>query len=330
MNAQGYPCVGAATTDGCAIFGFQYIRVNVLNSTPQITESATTAVIPQNLSATAVGDVNDMNFHGPYLVAVAKYHRNTCHKPDLSGQRVQSYAPIPQISIAEPVCAAGQVVRTAYQEISVSKSARVTAAVLNGASTMEIKFHFTADPIPVNATDLFIQVVYRGPMGDAVRGQEPDALAVGTMDVRDPTFVVFWDNTDYFWSGSWIGQYSTYPHESSRDFWVCGSGAPAKLLFEYFGGGYTRHARPVRWLGFAGTSAPRNHLSATGGCLTIYRSRHAGGVSHRRRIDDSGAFDWELGTFPASQQRKRAGGNLDCSRSKLRFGAAWGARILVL
>jgi|GEM_PF-1026742 len=235
MNAQGYPCVGTATTDGCAIFGFQYIRLNVLNSTPQITESGTAAVIPQNLSATAVGDVNDTNFHGPYLVAVAKYHRNTCYKPDLSGQRVQSYAPIPQQNIVDPICGPGQVVRTAYQEVSVSKSIAATAAALNGTSATEFKFDFTADPIPVNATDLFIQVVYRGPMGDVALGQEPDAIAVGNMDVREPTFIAFWDNTDYFWNGSWIGQYSTYPHESVRDFWVCGSGAPPKLIFEYIG-----------------------------------------------------------------------------------------------
>ncbi len=235
MNAQGYPCVGTATTDGCAIFGFQYIRVNVLNSTAQITESGTAAVIPQNLSATAVGDVNDTNFHGPYLIAVAKYHRNTCYKPDLSGQRVQSYAPLLMQSIADPVCTAGQVVRTAYQEVSVSKSIVATAAALNGTSATEFKFDFTADPIPVNATDLFIQVVYRGPMGDVALGQEPDAIAVGNMDVREPTFIAFWDNTDYFWNGSWIGQYSTYPHESVRDFWVCGSGAPPKLIFEYIG-----------------------------------------------------------------------------------------------
>jgi hypothetical protein len=235
MNAQGYPCIGTATADGCAIFGFQYIRVNVLNTTAKIIESGTAAQVPQNLSGTSVGDVNDANFHGPYLVAVAKYHRNTCYKPDLTGQRVQSYAPIPQLIITEPTCAAGQVVRTAYQEISVSKSAAVTATALNGTTASEVKFDFTADPIPVNATDLFIQVVYRGPMGDATLGQEPDAIAVGTMDVREPTFLAFWDNTDYFWNGSWIEQYPMYPHESARDFWVCGSGAPPKLLFEYYG-----------------------------------------------------------------------------------------------
>jgi hypothetical protein len=234
MNAQGYPCVGTATTDGCAIFGFQSVRVNVKNTTPQITESGTGTVIPQNLSATAVGSVTDPAFHGPYLVAVAKYHRNTCYKPDLSGERQQSYSvAIPTI---EPTCTAGQVVRTAYQEISVSKSAAVTAAVLNGTTASEVHFDFSSDPIPVNATDLFIQVVYRGPMGDATLGQEADAIAVGTLDVREPTFASFWNNTDSWWNESiWGAHDGTYLNEGVRDFWVCGGTFPPKLLFEYYG-----------------------------------------------------------------------------------------------
>jgi len=127
-------------------------------------------------------------------------------------------------------------VRTAYQEVSVSKSIAATAAALNGTSATEFKFDFTADPIPVNATDLFIQVVYRGPMGDATLGQEPDAIAVGTMDVREPTFIAFWNNTDNYWNAGWHYRVPTiYPNEPIRDFWICGSSAPPKLLFEYYG-----------------------------------------------------------------------------------------------
>ncbi|WP_343794288.1 hypothetical protein, partial [Dokdonella soli] len=55
MNAQGYPCVGTANTDGCAVFGFQSVRLNVQNTTLKITESGTGNQIPQNLSDTAAG-----------------------------------------------------------------------------------------------------------------------------------------------------------------------------------------------------------------------------------------------------------------------------------
>ena len=236
MNAQGYPCVGTASNDGCPIFGFQSIRVSVQNVTPQITESGSGTVSAQNLSATAFGSVTDPNFHGPYLVAVAKYHRNTCYKPDLSGEPYQIYnPPTPTTGITQPTCGAGQTTRTAYQEISVSKSFAATAAQLvANAPAFEAHFDFSADPIPVNATDLFIQVVYRGPMGDA-NGQEPDAIAVGTLDVREPTFAAFWNNTDYFWNSNWLHENSLHHNEGIETFWACMGGFPVKMVFEYDG-----------------------------------------------------------------------------------------------
>jgi hypothetical protein len=234
MNAQGYPCAGAATNDGCPIFGFQTIRVSIQNSTPQITESVTNTVAQQNFAATAAGNVTDSSFHGPYLVAVAKYHRNTCYSPDLSGEPYQIYNPTPpSTGITQPTCA-GKTTRTAYQEISVSKSVVTSAGQLNGgAAAFDVQFDFSADPIPVNATDLFIQVIYRGPMGDA-NGQEPDAIAVGTLDVHEPTFAAFWNNTDYFWNSGWVHNNSTYHNEGIESFNVC-AGFPLKLVYQYVG-----------------------------------------------------------------------------------------------
>lgn len=244
MNAQGYPCVGTATNDGCPIFGFQSVRVSVLNTTlvtpmnttPTLTETGTNTSVPQNLSATLSGDPHDPNFAGPYLLAVARYHRNTCYKPDLTGERQQAYATPPTTGIiTEPTCSAGQVVRTAYQEVSVSKSMAMSAAALNATTAFEVHFDFSADPIPVNATDLFITVVYRGPMGG--NGYvEPDAIALGTLDVREPTFAAFWNNTDYFWNGSsWLAHNTTYHNEGVETFWACAGGAPVKMIYEYDG-----------------------------------------------------------------------------------------------
>lgn len=234
MNAQGYPCVGAATNDGCSIFGFQTVRVSVQNVTPQITESGSGTAVPQKLSATNSGSINLVN--PPYLVAVARYHRNTCYKPDLSGERVEGFSG----SITEPSCSGGQTVRTPYQEISVSKSFAATAAQLApGAAAFDIQFDFSGDPIPVNATDLFIQVVYRGPMGDATLGQELDAIAIGTLDVREPAFAAFWNNTDYWWNTglggpNWVLHNGTNVNEGVQSFWVC-SGFPLRLMFRYDG-----------------------------------------------------------------------------------------------
>jgi hypothetical protein len=238
MNSQGYPCAGTATNDGCAIFGFQSIRVSVKNATASITESGTGTVDAQKLAATVAGSIN-LNSTGPYLVAVAKYHRNTCYKSDLSGEPYQAYATPPLIGvITQPTCSGGQTTRTTYQEISVSKSVALTSTQINATTAFDVHFDFSSDPIPVNATDLFIQVVYRGPMGDpaVAQGQEPDAIAVGTLDVREPTFAAFWNNTDYFWNSGWVHENSTYHNEGIETFWSCMGGFPVKMVFEYDGG----------------------------------------------------------------------------------------------
>ena len=66
-----------------------------------------------------------------------------------------------------------------------------------------VTFDFGSDPIPVNATDLFVQVVYRGPLGD-----EQDGIAVGMYDVREPSYLTLWNNSDYAaCNGAWVTHY---------------------------------------------------------------------------------------------------------------------------
>jgi len=225
MNAQGYPCTGTGAADGCPIFGFEKVRVRIRNTTPVITDPTTGTPIAQG-----TGSLNNT----ASIVAVARYHRNSCYKPDLSGERVQSYVTVPTTGITEPTCSAGQTVRTDYQEISVSAPLNVSAGELDNlpdGGGIDKLFDFAADPIPANATDLFIQVVYRGPLGS-----EASSVAVGNFDVREPTFAAFWNNTDYWWNGtSWFSHTTTYPNEGAKDFWACAGGAPVKLVFFYQG-----------------------------------------------------------------------------------------------
>lgn len=87
----------------------------------------------------------------------------------------------------------------------------------------------------MNATDLFVQIVYRGPMGDT-GAMEPDAIAMGTLDVREPLFAAYWNNTDYFWNGSaWVAHNAVNRDQGIQSFWVCAGGAPVKMIFEYNG-----------------------------------------------------------------------------------------------
>jgi hypothetical protein len=219
MDSAGFPRVPATGR----IFGFTKIRLKVRNTTDVITESGTNANVPQTVG---VGK----------LYAVARYHRNACYKPDLSGERVQRYAPAPQLIIDEPACGTLPT-RTAYQEISVSAPLTIasTTDLPGGDGTtpaaLEKLFDFSVDPIPVNATDLFIQVVYRGQLG-----AETDGIAVGIYDVREPTFVAAYNGTDYY-SGAtgWLPQVSGSVPQRGVDVLELCAGIPSRLVFRATG-----------------------------------------------------------------------------------------------
>jgi len=181
------------------------------------------------------------------MVAVARYHRNACYQPDMSGERVRGYATPPALAaITEPTCAEGVPSRTNYPEISVSALVTISSAaglpggegVAGPAVPIDQVFDFSADPIPVNATDLFIQVIYRGQLG-----HEPDGIAVGTHDVREPTYIGIFNNTDYYWNGlagvpRWIGQQANFFPQQNADFLrVCvGAGGTSRWAY---------HAQPT-------------------------------------------------------------------------------------
>ena len=56
----------------------------------------------------------------------------------------------------------------------------------------ELTFDFSAQPLPTNSADLFLTVVYRGPLG-----LEADAVVVGGRDIPEPDPVVVINATDY-------------------------------------------------------------------------------------------------------------------------------------
>jgi hypothetical protein len=145
------------------------------------------------------------------LRAVARFHRNTCYKPDLSGEfgspGVDWKGCRSKVKDAPDVDVDG-----AVEEILLSDEVDVGADV-NTLSPSTRTFSF-ATPIPINATDLFLQVVYRGPLGD-----ETDAVVATTRDISEPTFLYKFDIHDqllyahypevgtgpYTWS-DWCGQ----------------------------------------------------------------------------------------------------------------------------
>ncbi len=206
--SDGIPIETAANR----VFGFKALRLRVQNATHEdmdrngfLRESGTGHAVKQSLgSRTGSPDAK--------LVAIARYHRSGCYRPDLSGE--MSYLPTTSgtPSFFVPSGCDNVAERTRPIEISVSAPKMIDAtggvSVVSGAcsninkgpsggacasSPALLEFDFSADPIPINASDLFIQVAYRGAIGD-----ELDGIAVGSFDVREPSFMTVANSADYY------------------------------------------------------------------------------------------------------------------------------------
>jgi len=194
-----------------AIFGFTKVRLRVQNDTYQhreprgtMIESGTGREVPQTMGP-ALGPTK--------LVAIARYHRSACYRPDLQGEIVERPESGGASTVFVPSGCNIAANRTPVLETSVSTAIVVgeggsvpaiagsTCTNLNrgpiggpcDTASALLEFDFTSDPIPLNATDLFIQVAYRGPIGE-----ERDGIAVGSIDVREPSFLSLSNDTDYY------------------------------------------------------------------------------------------------------------------------------------
>ncbi|MBX3698899.1 MAG: hypothetical protein KF811_13890 [Dokdonella sp.] len=226
---------GIPMDDEGRVFGFKKLRVGIRNITnvdssgnPTLRDAGSGALVPQTMRAGVDAAGNPTG----RLVAIARYHRNPCYQRDLSGEYVVmpfSISGIPNLTdIRIPNGCAIADARTAFQEISVSAPLFVDAGgnlpgspagnsnpCLNtgnintgthGVSeaceseSVLSEFDFSGDPIPINATDLFIQVAYRGPLG-----LEEDGIAVGMKNIDEPNYISMWNGTDWFYrAGEWV------------------------------------------------------------------------------------------------------------------------------
>ena len=123
-------------------------------------------------NSTSVGE----SMSGGLVVAVAKFHLNTCYQPDLSGDPGGP-------RFAPTGC------RDAEEHIAVSDPQSLTA--LTAGSERALAFAFSQQ-IPINATDIYLQVVFRGQLGN-----EADAVVVGTKNIAEPNYISVSNNYDY-------------------------------------------------------------------------------------------------------------------------------------
>ena len=134
--------------------GFRRVKLKLSNATPAINDGANS--YPQAMT-------------GGTLWAVVKFQRNGCYQPDLSGE--------PGLTSCDITANRGP------EEIVVSDPIAVQSL---DVAPQPFTFEFQNTPIPVNAVNVVLQVVYRGELGS-----ERDAVVVATRDISEPTFISF-------------------------------------------------------------------------------------------------------------------------------------------
>lgn len=78
-------------------------------------------------------------------------------------------------------------------------SSEPKSGITLSSTAKELSFDFSNDPIPVNATDFFLEIVFKGTIG----GDE-GATALGVKDISEPTPIDVFNNTDKSCvNGSW-------------------------------------------------------------------------------------------------------------------------------
>lgn len=107
------------------------------------------------------------------LVAVAKYKLRKDYKEDLSTD--------PPLSISRE------------EAFSYSVSAPIEGQSLSPGQSQNYTFDFSDHKIPAGITDLFLQVIFKGTLGN----EENIAVAVGMKDLTEPTHITVWNSTDY-------------------------------------------------------------------------------------------------------------------------------------
>lgn len=209
-------------------FGYELVRLRARNVTPAINEpagSGASRIVPQDMRATGAAAAK--------VVAVARYHRNVCYRQDLSGELVR----MPNGDVVVPAGCSPSESRSETVEISVSAPLGIdeegnlpgTSSGMNMCAnhgninsglgvdneidpscaneSALLEFDFSSDPIPANATDLFLQVAYLGPLGE-----EQDGIAVGSMDIGEPDYYAMWNNTDWiYYFNAWSPPYDVPP-----------------------------------------------------------------------------------------------------------------------
>lgn len=150
--------------------GFKKFKVRIKNVTDAIDDG----------TGTSTSLLQDVSTDGT-VVAVIRYRRNACLKqPSLEG--------VPGSPTWNESCRQPDTASQVLPNILVSDRKPAPAGM--NADFQEVGFTFDP-PLPFDATDVDLQVVYRGPLGS-----EDDGIAVGFEFLSEPSFMNFDNNND--------------------------------------------------------------------------------------------------------------------------------------
>ncbi|MHB8495229.1 MAG: hypothetical protein ACYC9Z_16200 [Casimicrobiaceae bacterium] len=165
-----------ALTDHAGDEDFKVLRAKVRNVTPPF--------------ASVDGTAQRQDMNGGDLFAIVRYHRDLAYAKSLD--TVVGIAPCAAVLsvIVETDPGASTDCRDGVETIVVSQP--IVGVDLPSGSERLAEFKFTDAPIPLDATDVSLQVVYRGSLGS-----ESDAVVVGTIDLSEPIYFTYQNATDY-------------------------------------------------------------------------------------------------------------------------------------
>jgi hypothetical protein len=133
------------------------------------------------------------------LRAVVKYHSNICYRPDLAGE----YG-------GDPAVFNGNVCRSPEEYVAVSQPVTIADGEVRADRAKLFTFQFDdLNPIPIRAADAYLQVVFRGRLG-----QEDDAVAVTTKNIVEPNFLAVANMTDYAFDDVGDEKYHAIPYKT--------------------------------------------------------------------------------------------------------------------
>jgi hypothetical protein len=174
-----YAIADHGSTDG----GFRILRVKVKNTTGAFVD-------PQ-------GEDQPQHMRGGTFFAVIRYHKDKKYVDSLD-KTVGTDPCDDYFEIVNPDnLSASTECRDGVEQIVVSDPLSGESLDVNTERTL--KFSFSKSPIPYGITDVMLQIVYRGPLGS-----ETDAVAVGSLDISEPTYFTYQNDTDYIHLGGHV------------------------------------------------------------------------------------------------------------------------------